>query len=267
MDDMEKYLIRQTCVEEYETLREKCPEFLEAGSLIDSLETMDDSPRLRRIMDQLKKKMLRSPKHLPNRELVLSLIHTIKHNPNYRDNRVGKLGMRRYDWLRQNDPDLLEELISMGEAESYLNKIDLILECRIMFMGARKSKELRDVITAKTLEMPWWKETEEEYRNILRLPYMRERIKPYPGFFMGMYATNELERLKEYPRTLRNLVKNGELSEHLMSIQEMNYASEKQMFEEYLELHKDEIPPKDSPRYEGWMKMSRMQIQEMMTRS
>ena len=242
--------------QEVEIIRRNCPEYLEAMEIQEELATMDDPPRLRRIWDALAEYNRQTAGEIAPINEWLADIQT---NPNYRDNRVGKAGMLRYEFLKKHMPDELDELIETGRVESHLNKVDLTCEL------AQTDEEARLIVTMQNLDdpvwTPWMKERYEMY-DIGSLPFRLKKLEPYPNFRLTVYGEAELEKLRDDPPTLRNWIKSGELSAHLMTVQDQMYEREKMWIKRYLESHKAEIPPKDSPEYRGWMNMTQMMAEE-----
>ncbi|MBP3837452.1 MAG: TnpV protein [Pyramidobacter sp.] len=241
---------------EVEMFRRECPEYLEAMEIQEELATMDDPPRLRRIVDGLIAFNHRTSGEMPP---INEWLNDIKTNPNYRDNRVGKEGMLRYAFLEMYMPDELDELIETGRVESHLNKIDLACEL------AQTEEQARMFVTKQNLDDPvwteWMKERFEE-RGYETFPYKIKKLEPYPNFRLTVYGEAELEKLRDDPATLRAWIREGELSAHLMTVQDQMYEREKMWTARYLESHKDEMPLKDSPEFKGWMNTVSMMAEE-----
>lgn len=286
MDKELKLYLENLSEDSVKLYRAECPEILRVIPRLDELETMNDPKFLNEVYLGMERSVARRRKKAPEASLELDLMEYIERNPNFRDNRVGKMGMRRYDWLMKNRPSLLEELMKSGEAEAYLNKVDLMCENRY---GTRAALGL---IESPTLDLPWSEEDQEHWTSIMyplidreerrnlipeppkepenikpMYPYMLERLKPYPNLILTDYGETELDRLwYDHPETLRRLTRDGKLTEHLISTQIEKGRLEKEMMAEYLEKREDRIPPKDSPEREGYLNMTRLQIREILLR-
>lgn len=192
---------------------------------------------------------------------------------NYRNNRVGRWGMRRYDFLKETDPDLLTRLVDCGNLTPYLNIIDRLCQNRELMYGylsnCREEMKARcwELIETPTLEVETTREDlEAEIRTHNNWHYMfakEHRPNDLPkNFRLGRYAMMRWNfLLEERPEELWHTVQQGTLEPELIEIQErMDDLVEKGM-ETYLKAHP--VPPRSNPyEFAGYMNMTKMLVIE-----